>query len=122
MEIIIIFWKARIFKEYNIQLPILLVSCLSALYEDYSQDWEDDSNFSWKEASTQLVGKKICTPKNEGGLGLRKLSNIAKTSLLKQVWVQLSDDSSLCSQQTRGKYLKHENFWDAKDDNNYSTA
>lgn len=57
-------------------------------------------------------------PKLEGGVGLRKFSNLNKTARVKLLW-NLSTVDSLWSRQTRTKYASRVNFWVFPIDNNH---
>ncbi|KAG7585508.1 Ribonuclease H domain [Arabidopsis thaliana x Arabidopsis arenosa] len=51
-----------------------------------------------------LAWKKVCKPRGEGGLGIRKSREMNKTLLAKVGWRLLSDDKSLWARVVRSKY------------------
>ncbi|KAK3189020.1 hypothetical protein Dsin_028581 [Dipteronia sinensis] len=63
---------------------------------------------------------RLCTPKNEGGLGFRDIEISNRAFLAKQCWRFLKNPDSLAAKVLKGCYYKHVNFMDAKKKNNAS--
>lgn len=57
----------------------------------------------------------VCTPKKEGGLGLRPLKEANMVSCLKLVWRLTSQRSSLWVQWVQANLLRNGNFWTVKE-------
>lgn len=66
--------------------------------------------FLWGDTVTQkrqhlVVWDKICLPRSEGGLGIRKSHEMKKALVAKLSWRLLNDDASLWTRVLRGKYI-----------------
>lgn len=57
----------------------------------------------------------VCTPKREGGLGLRPLKEANLVSCLKLVWRLTSQKTSLWVQWVQGNLIQNGNFWTVKE-------
>ncbi|XP_013607815.1 uncharacterized protein LOC106408165 [Brassica napus] len=58
----------------------------------------------------------LCIPKEEGGLGLRKLQDSSKTFALKLIWRLFTQPLSLWVSWVNHYLLKYNSFWDVRDD------
>lgn len=58
----------------------------------------------------------LCFPKDEGGLGVRKLRESARVFALKLIWRLFTQSSSLWVSWVRHYLLRYNSFWDVKDD------
>lgn len=56
----------------------------------------------------------VCLPKDEGGLGLRKLRDTSRVYALSLIWRLFSNSASLWVAWTRHYLLRHSSYWDAK--------
>lgn len=65
---------------------------------------------------------KVCQPKCNGGLGIRKSNCFNNACLAKLGWQVLTDDQNWWVQLVKQKYLHRENFMDAKVRQNHSVA
>ncbi|KAL0439753.1 UNVERIFIED_CONTAM: hypothetical protein Slati_2458300 [Sesamum latifolium] len=50
---------------------------------------------------------KLCVPKDEGGLGLKRLGAFNLAMLAKQLWRIISNSNALLSQMLKQKYFPH---------------
>ena len=57
----------------------------------------------------------VCSPKDEGGLGLRSLREVNKVSCLKLIWRILSTQSALWVQWIHRYLIRKGSFWSVKD-------
>lgn len=79
------------------------------------------SNFLWSGTPTQSHKVKvnwedICLPKDEGGLGVRKLRDSGLVFALKLIWRLFTQSTSLWVCWTKHYLLKYSSFWDIRDD------
>lgn len=74
------------------------------------------SAFLWSGAPNSARGAKIswesvCTPKEVGGLGLKRLEDWNKVLGLKLIWLIFTAGGSLCVSWVRRNLIGNENFW-----------
>ncbi|XP_043687599.1 uncharacterized protein LOC122638815 [Telopea speciosissima] len=121
-------WKAR-FLSFAGRLQ-LLTSVLQGCYIYWSgifalpggvkQKLESMfSNFLWTGPSLErkvhyISWDKICKPKDEGGLGIRRITDMNITGILKQIWWIASKKDSLWVRWVYARYLKKESIWTVK--------
>ena len=79
------------------------------------------SNFLWSGTPNQchkakVSWEEICYPKEEGGLGIRKLRDSGKVFALKLIWRMFTQSTSLWVCWTKHYLLKYSSFWDVQDD------
>ncbi|KAI3426756.1 GRAS domain-containing protein [Psidium guajava] len=72
--------------------------------------------FLWTGAGLSVGGAKVswshvCLPKNEGGLGIRRMLDCNKAAMLKHIWILFSDKESLWCKWIHSNFLKNKNFW-----------
>lgn len=60
--------------------------------------------------------KTICLPKDEGGLGLRRVKEFNEACLMKQAWSAISKDS-LWVNWFRARYFKGPSIWSSRNPN-----
>lgn len=53
----------------------------------------------------------ICLPKGEGGLGIRRTTEVNQALIAKLAWKMITEKESLWVRLLNGKYLKGRNFW-----------
>lgn len=68
------------------------------------------ANFMWKFKSQKMSWDDVYKTKNKGGLGIRRLDDIAKEISIKLVQKFLQGDS-LRAKWLKNKYCKNKNFW-----------
>ena len=83
------------------------------------------SAFLWKNSTTSASGARvswssICTPKDEGGLGLRKLENFDMVFRLKRLWNFFSNSGSLWVAWLLSNRFHGINFWLVRDSQGFS--
>ncbi|XP_048140783.1 uncharacterized protein LOC125316483 [Rhodamnia argentea] len=54
---------------------------------------------------------KACLPKEEGGLGIRRLSDCNKAAMLKHIWILFTDKESIWCKWIHSNFLKYKSFW-----------
>ncbi|XP_019082529.1 PREDICTED: uncharacterized protein LOC109125390 [Camelina sativa] len=59
----------------------------------------------------KVAWSKVCLPKAEGGLGLRRFSEWNTTLSLKFIWLLFSNNGSLWVAWHKHHHLQHSNFW-----------
>ena len=79
------------------------------------------SAFLWSGSPTQTHKAKVswedlCFPKDEGGLGVRKLRDSARVFALKLIWRLFTQSTSLWVSWVRHYLLRYNSFWDVRDD------
>lgn len=67
----------------------------------------------------QNVLADVCKTKEEGGIGIRKLEDVAKEINIKLVWKYLQQDG-FWAKWVKNKYCKNKNFWTIQIDNKAS--
>ena len=63
----------------------------------------------------KIAWSDVCTPKDEGGLGLRSLEEANKVSCLKLIWCILSARTALGGQWIHKYLIRKGSFWSVKD-------
>ena len=63
----------------------------------------------------KVAWEEVCRPKDEGGLGLRSLTDMNNVTLLKLLWRLVTNKSSLWVRWIHTTVLKNESIWSAKD-------
>ncbi|XP_021996030.1 uncharacterized protein LOC110893223 [Helianthus annuus] len=76
-------------------------------------------NFLWSQGSFQrgkakVSWKSVCVPKNEGGLGIRRIGDVNKALMVSHVWSILTNRESLWVAWIHSYRLKGRNFWECK--------
>ncbi|XP_056697525.1 uncharacterized mitochondrial protein AtMg00310-like [Spinacia oleracea] len=61
-----------------------------------------------------IAWKKVCQPKDQGGLGLRRSYPLNKAFIAKLGWKILTDENNLWAKIMRKKYLQNNNFFSVK--------
>ena len=79
------------------------------------------SAFLWSGSPTQTHKAKVswddlCVPKEEGGLGIRKLRETNRVFALKLIWRLFTQPTSLWVSWVKHYLLKYNSFWDVRDD------
>ncbi|XP_039162761.1 uncharacterized protein LOC120290533 [Eucalyptus grandis] len=75
--------------------------------------------FLWKgpnlgRGGTKVAWDEVCLPNDEGGLGVRRLQDCNKASMLKHIWILFSDKEALWCRWVHSTFLKNKNFWVAR--------
>ncbi|XP_013718782.2 uncharacterized protein LOC106422538 [Brassica napus] len=78
------------------------------------------SAFLWSGSPTithkaKFAWKDLCCPKEEGGLGIRRLSDTSRVFALSLIWKLFSLTGSFWVAWTRQYLLKNSSYWDASD-------
>ncbi|KAL5798070.1 hypothetical protein ACOSQ2_002890 [Xanthoceras sorbifolium] len=82
-----------------------VMSCITSASYSFLINGEPKGFFSWK---------RMCQPKDEGGMGFREFQAFSQAMLAKQGWRILNNPSSLLSQVLKAKYFPKSNFLSSK--------
>ena len=118
-------WKAKclskagrtiLIQSHLESLPAHTMQCLQLPTGVANNIDKINRQFFWKRFNTDsglpLVGwDKICRPKQEGGIGLHKISAINLAYQAKLAWKILTNHNSLWVRLMRSKYLRQQNFF-----------
>ena len=74
--------------------------------------WSGSPNSSRK---AKVAWDEVCLPKQEAGLGIRRLVDSSKVFVLSLIWRLLTNSCSLWVAWTRRNLLHNRCFWDVKD-------
>lgn len=85
------------------------------------------ASFLWKNRTTSASGARvswedICKPKNEGGLGIRRLEEFQLIFELKRVWNFFSESGSIWVAWLRHNVLCDQRFWTVSTSSNLSSS
>ena len=64
---------------------------------------------------TKVAWEDICKPKEEGGLGIRRLRDTSRVFALSLIWRLLTNSGSLWVAWTKAYLLRSHSFWDVSD-------
>ncbi|XP_013665256.1 uncharacterized protein LOC106369680 [Brassica napus] len=93
---------------------ILPVSCLNEIESLYSAFlWSGSPHQSHK---AKVAWAELCFPKDEGGLGLRRLRDSATVFSLQLIWRLFTLEGSLWVSWVQHYLLRGSSFWDVKED------
>jgi hypothetical protein len=62
----------------------------------------------------KFLGSKVCFPKQEGGLGLKRIEEWNKAAVLKHIWHLFTQAGSLWVAWVHDELLKGSSFWTVK--------
>ncbi|KAL0433224.1 UNVERIFIED_CONTAM: putative mitochondrial protein [Sesamum latifolium] len=99
-------------------IPTYVMSCFQLL-DYFLHDIERMvADFWWHskgERHTHWVGwKRLCLPREEGGMGFRELKAVNRAMLAKQGWRLLTRPDGVLSQMLKAKYFPRTSFFEAK--------
>ena len=73
--------------------------------------WSGSPNISSK---SKVAWEEVCKPKDEGGLGIRRIKDVSAVFDLKLIWRLFNNSTSLWVQWVKQTILRGESFWDAR--------
>ncbi|KAG7571789.1 Endonuclease/exonuclease/phosphatase superfamily [Arabidopsis suecica] len=78
------------------------------------------SSFLWSgspnnHSKSKVAWEDLCVPKNEGGLGIRRLHKVSRVFALGLIWKIISDSNSLWVALVRQYLIRQGTFWDVKE-------
>ena len=78
------------------------------------------SAFLWSGSPTvthkaKVAWEDVCTPKEEGGLGLRRLRDTSRVFALRLIWLLFTQTGFFWVAWTKEYLLKHGSYWDVRD-------
>lgn len=74
--------------------------------------WSGSPNDTSK---AKVAWKEVCNPMQEGGLGIRSITEVAKVFSLRLIWRIFNESQSLWVDWVRHFLLRSESFWDIRD-------
>ena len=85
------------------------------------------ASFLWKNNTTSAAGARvswenICKPKNEGGLGIRRLEEVQQVFELKRVWNFFSESGSLWVAWLRQNVFDGQSLWTVSTSSSFSSS
>ncbi|KAG7533326.1 hypothetical protein ISN45_Aa08g009650 [Arabidopsis thaliana x Arabidopsis arenosa] len=66
-------------------------------------------------SKSKVAWEDLCVPKQEGGLGIRRLHEVARVFALSLIWKIISDSNSLWVAWVRQYLIRRGTFWDVKE-------
>ncbi|XP_035839381.1 uncharacterized protein LOC118486758 [Helianthus annuus] len=91
-------------------LPVRVVKELEARMRNFL--WSQDVSFNRGKA--KVSWKVVCTPKYEGGLGIRRIGDMNKALMASHIWSIVMKRDSLWVKWVHSYRLKGKNFWVCK--------
>ncbi|XP_022007438.1 uncharacterized protein LOC110906644 [Helianthus annuus] len=91
-------------------LPSRIVLELEACMRNFL--WSQDSSYS--KGKSKVSWKTVCTPKYEGGLGIRRIGDMNKALMSYHIWSIVSKRDSLWVDWVHSYRLKGKSFWICK--------
>lgn len=77
--------------------------------------------FLWCGKKSKIPWETVTTPKEEGGLGLKKLSDISKNYTIKRIWNVLNN-GTMCAKWMNNRYANKGSIWDCSFNNSHSST
>lgn len=110
-------WKARALSQamaaalpsYNMSvflLPKAICHSINTILKNFWWDFNDDKQWHYHPKAWSY----ICSPKDSGGLGLRRMYDINWGMITKLGWQMLPDNSCLWVKVLKAKYLSHRKY------------
>ncbi|KAK6131598.1 hypothetical protein DH2020_034612 [Rehmannia glutinosa] len=101
--------KLTLIKSVAQAIPMYIMSCFQIPADTCHQIDKLIANFWWGQEGDErkihwLQWKKMCKPKENGGLGFREISAFNKAMLAKQGWRLLQEDGSLLARTLKARY------------------
>uniref|UniRef100_A0A251VET6 Putative reverse transcriptase zinc-binding domain-containing protein n=1 Tax=Helianthus annuus TaxID=4232 RepID=A0A251VET6_HELAN len=91
-------------------LPVRIINELEAKMRNFL--WSQDSAFN--KGKSKVSWKLVCTPKYEGGLGIRRVGDMNKALMSSHIWSIVSKRDSLWVDWVHSYRLKGKSFWVCK--------
>ncbi|XP_022030707.1 uncharacterized protein LOC110931630 [Helianthus annuus] len=95
-------------------LPARIINELEACMRNFL--WSQESSFS--KGKSKVSWKAVCTPKYEGGLGIRRIGDMNKALMFNHIWSIVSKWDSLWVEWVYSYRLKGKSFWVCKTPSN----
>ena len=84
----------------SFQFPISVIKALESML----------AKFLWRDRMPAWSWEKLCKPKEEGGLAIRKITDLNKAAGIKLAW-RCCSSNSIWATWMRKHYVKEWNFW-----------
>ncbi|XP_021996201.1 uncharacterized protein LOC110893399 [Helianthus annuus] len=91
-------------------LPARITQELEARMRNFL--WSQESSFN--KGKSKVSWKTVCTPKYEGGLGIRRIGDMNKALMASHIWSIVSKRASLWVEWVHSYHLKGRSFWVCK--------
>ncbi|XP_022014769.1 uncharacterized protein LOC110914278 [Helianthus annuus] len=91
-------------------LPARIIQELEASMRNFL--WSQESSFN--KGKSKVSWKMVCTPKYEGGLGIRRNGDMNKALMASHIWSIVSKRASLWVEWVHSYHLKGRSFWVCK--------
>ncbi|XP_022014977.1 uncharacterized protein LOC110914496 [Helianthus annuus] len=95
-------------------LPARIINELEACMRNFL--WSQESSYS--KGKAKVSWKAVCTPKYEGGLGIRRIGDMNKALMSNHIWSIISKRESLWVEWVYSYRLKGKSFWVCKTPSN----
>ncbi|WZY87154.1 hypothetical protein YC2023_033538 [Brassica napus] len=92
------------------RLPQCCLDTIEGMYGAFL--WSGSPNTHTK---AKVAWEEVCKPKEEGGLGIRRLKDTSRVFALSLIWRLLTNSGSLWVAWTKAYLLRSHSFWDVSD-------